>query len=75
MIPRRYGTTGCRVGDLAIVEVAEKLPADMGFACIPNVTRKFIGRVYAAGYGSDRNEKFRIEKFVFSPRHASLGKV
>ncbi|XGW21228.1 hypothetical protein V3C99_004292, partial [Haemonchus contortus] len=54
-VPRRYFGSRCRSGDIAIVQLAERLPIrdDIDFACLPKRTMKLHHTTEMAGFGYD----------------------
>ncbi|VDM66083.1 unnamed protein product [Strongylus vulgaris] len=66
-IPKRYFSSKCRSGDIAIVEVEgefHELSRKKDYACIPSATTKLRASLASAGYGYDPLNTAEQEKYL-----------
>ncbi|VDP22948.1 unnamed protein product [Heligmosomoides polygyrus] len=53
-VPRRYFTSKCHSGDIAVVEMEKPLPSaatNFNYACLPSLTTKLQQKIAMAGFG------------------------
>lgn len=66
-VPRRYFTSKCHSGDIAVVEMEKPLPSaatNFNYACLPSLTTKLQQKIAMAGFGRNPRGRSIREKHL-----------